>query len=78
MSPVYLLSAYKTYALLAVAAAAVTLTGCRAGYSEPVGPGDMSALLVDVQVAQKATEYRIQREFIGRVEPTRCSARPAL
>ena len=73
MSPVYLLSAYKTYALLAVAAAAVTLTGCRAGYSEPVGPGDMSALLVDVQVVEKASEYRIQREFIGRVEPTRRS-----
>ncbi len=52
---------------------ALALSGCQAGNSAEVGAGEESALLVDVATAVPEAGYRIERDFVGRVEATRQS-----
>jgi RND family efflux transporter MFP subunit len=73
MSRVSQISAYKITVFLAFVAVSAILAGCQVGNSAPTAAQERSALLVDVDAATPATEYTVEREFIGRVEPTRQS-----
>ncbi len=66
-------SSCNSVTFVAVAAIAIALSGCENANTEPLDPAGMSALLVDVQIVEEAIEYRIQRDFIGRVEAARRS-----
>ncbi len=71
MNIAYPVTAVKlvTYMLIG----ALALSGCQVGNSAPVGASEDSALLVDVDSAVPETSYRIERDFVGRVEATRQS-----
>ena len=61
--------ACRTFVFLVFSVAAVS--GCAESNSAPVA--ERSALLVDVQLIEPASEYRLALDFIGRIEPTRQS-----
>ncbi|MGI9225424.1 MAG: efflux RND transporter periplasmic adaptor subunit [Woeseiaceae bacterium] len=63
----------KLLAFLMTGSALLALSGCEVGNSAPVGDGETSALLVDVETAVPVSGYSIQREFVGRVEAARQS-----
>lgn len=67
------LNTLKLLAFLMTGAAVMALPGCEVGNSAPVGEGEKSALLVDVETAVPVSGYSVQREFVGRVEATRQS-----
>ena len=49
------------------------LAGCGVGNSAPIGASEESALLVDIGTAVPESGYRIERDFVGRVEAARQS-----
>ena len=63
--------AMKLTTYLMTGAALLALSGCGVGNSAPLG--ENTALLVDVETAYPASDYAVEREFVGRVEATRQS-----
>ncbi len=67
------ISASHITVFLGFMAVSAALAGCQTGNSAPVAADERAALLVDVAAAVAVSEYTVEREFIGRVEPTRQS-----
>ena len=60
----------KILAFLAIGTAFAALSGCEVSNSAPVGDGENSALLVDVETAVPVTSYAVQRGFeANRIRP---------